>query len=139
LLLIAVLEKPIVLLKLEGLAVFLLALAMYWQQSFSWSLFWSTVLLPDLALFGYLANAKVGAKLYNITHSKLLSSALAVVAIITSNALLSALALIWFAHIGFDRMLGYGLKYPEGFKVTHLGAIGKVADEPRGNFSPCWK
>jgi hypothetical protein len=132
-------EKPNVLLKLEGFAVFLLALALYWQQSFSWSLFWSTVLLPDLALFGYLVNAKVGARLYNIMHSKLLPSALAVVSIAMGNALFSALALIWFMHIGFDRMLGYGLKYPEGFKVTHLGAIGKVVGEPRGSFSPCWK
>jgi len=136
---IAMFEKPIVLLKLEGLAVFLLALAIFWQQSFSWSLFWSTVLLPDLALFGYLVNAKVGARLYNITHSKLLPGALAVVAIVMSNALFSALALIWFVHIGFDRMLGYGLKYPEGFKVTHLGAIGKVVGDPRGSFSLCWK
>lgn len=136
---ITVFEKPNVLLKFEGFAVFLLALAIFWQQSFSWSLFWSTVLLPDLAMFGYLVNAKVGARLYNITHSKLLPSAIAVLAIAMSNSLFSALALIWFVHIGFDRMLGYGLKYPEGFKVTHLGAIGKVVGEPRGSFSLCWK
>lgn len=134
-----VFEKPNALLRLEGLAVFLLALAIFWQQSFSWPLFWSTVLLPDLALFAYLVNARVGARLYNITHSKLLPGALAVVAIAMSHALLSALALIWFVHIGFDRMLGYGLKYPEGFKVTHLGTIGKAAGEPRGSFSPCWR
>jgi hypothetical protein len=30
------------------------------------------------------------------------------------------LALIWFAHIGFDRLLGFGLKYPTRFKDTHL-------------------
>jgi len=136
---ITVFEKPNVLLKLEGLAIFVLALALFWRQSFSWPLFWSIVLLPDLALLGYLVNAKIGARMYNITHSKLLPSALAVVAIVMSNALFSALALIWFVHIGFDRMLGYGLKYPEGFKVTHLGAIGKVVGEPRGRFSPCWK
>ncbi|MXS86340.1 DUF4260 family protein [Nitrosomonas sp. HPC101] len=136
---ITVFEKPNVLLKLEGLAVFLLALAIFWQQSFSWSFFWSTVLLPDLALFGYFINTKVGARLYNITHSKLLPSALAVGAIVMSNALFLVLALIWFVHIGFDRMLGYGLKYPEGFKITHLGAIGKVVGEPRRSFLPCWK
>lgn len=136
---ITIFEKPNALLRLEGLAVFLVALAIFWQQSFSWPLFWSTILLPDLALFGYFINAKVGARLYNITHAKLLPSALAVVAIVTSNALFSALALIWFVHIGFDRMLGYGLKYPEGFKSTHLGTIGKVAGESRGSFSPCWK
>lgn len=42
------------------------------------------------------------------------------------NALYLALALIWFVHIGIDRMLGYGLKYPEGFKITHLGTIGQA-------------
>lgn len=123
-------KKPIVLLKLEGLAVFILALVIYWQQSFGWTLFWSTVLLPDLALLGYLVNAKVGATAYNIMHSKLLPSALAVVAIVSSNALFSTLALIWFVHIGVDRMLGYDLKYPEGFKITHLGTIGQMGDEP---------
>ncbi len=132
-------EKPIVLLKLEGFAVFLLALVFYWQQSFGWTLFWSTVLLPDLALLGYLVNAKVGTTAYNITHSKLLPSALAVVAILTGNALFSALALIWFVHIGVDRVLGYGLKYPEGFKVTHLGTIGQMGGEPRGSYLPCGK
>lgn len=134
-----VFEKPIVLLKLEGLAVFLLALALYWQQSLSWSLFWSTVLLPDVALLGYLVHSKVGARMYNITHSKLLPGALAVVAIAMSNTLFTALALIWFVHIGVDRMLGYGLKYPEGFKVTHLGTIGQTAGESRDVFLPCWK
>lgn len=122
----SILEKPNTLLKLEGLAVFLLALSIYWQQSFSWTLFWSTVLLPDIALLGYLVNAKVGARMYNITHAKLLPSVLAVVAIVMGNALYLALALIWFVHIGIDRMLGYGLKYPEGFKITHLGTIGQA-------------
>ncbi|MGR9086561.1 MAG: DUF4260 domain-containing protein [Gammaproteobacteria bacterium] len=132
-----VFEKPYVIIKLEGLAVLLLAVAIFWQQSFSWSLFGSTVLLPDLALFGYLVNAKLDARLYNVTHAKLLPSALAVAAIITSNALISALSLIRFAHIGFDRMLGYGLKFPEGIKVTHLGTIAKAVGESRGRFSPC--
>ncbi|NMM38629.1 MAG: DUF4260 domain-containing protein [Glaciimonas sp.] len=133
----SVFKKPIVLLKLEGFVVFFLALVIYWQQSFGWTLFWSTVLLPDLALLGYLVNAKVGATTYNITHSKLLPGALAVVAIATGNALFSALALIWFVHIGVDRMLGYGLKYPEGFKVTHLGTIGKMSGEPSDSYLPC--
>lgn len=134
-----VFKKPLVLLKLEGLAVFFLALVIYWQQSLGWTLFWSTILLPDIALLGYLANSKVGATAYNITHSKLLPSALAVVAIVTSNTLFLALALIWFVHIGIDRMLGYGLKYPEGFKVTHLGSIGGMAGEPRSSYLPCAK
>lgn len=34
-------------------------------------------------------------------------------------------SLFLHADFGFDRMLGYGLKYSEGFKFTHLGIIGK--------------
>jgi len=30
------------------------------------------------------------------------------------------------AHIGFDRALGYGLKYSKGFGYTHLGRIGNA-------------
>jgi hypothetical protein len=135
----SIFQKPIVLLRLEGLAVFLLALVIYWQQSFGWTLFWSTVLLPDLALLGYLVNVAVGATAYNVTHSELLPGALAVFAIVTGNELFSALALIWFVHIGVDRMLGYGLKYPEGFKVTHLGTIGTMGGESRGSYLPCGK
>jgi Domain of unknown function (DUF4260) len=130
-------KKPIVLLKLEGLTVAVLALVIYWQQSFGWTLFWSTVLLPDVALLGYLINAKVGATAYNITHAKVLPSVLAVIAILTGNVLFLALALTWFVHIGVDRMLGYGLKYPEGFKVTHLGTLGQISGESRNNFLPC--
>jgi hypothetical protein len=34
-------------------------------------------------------------------------------------------ALIWAAHIGMDRALGYGLKETSGFTRTHLGRVGK--------------
>jgi hypothetical protein len=120
----SVFEKPNVLLRLEGLAVFILALALYRQLGHGWTLFWSTVLLPDVALLGYLANARVGARLYNLTHAKLLPAALAAAGLLMGIGLPVALALIWFVHIGVDRMLGYGLKYPQGFKATHLGEIG---------------
>ena len=32
-----------------------------------------------------------------------------------------ALALVWLAHIGLDRLLGMGLKYNDRFAHTHLG------------------
>lgn len=134
-----VFEKPNVLLRLEGGAVFALALAVYWQQSFGWPLFWSTLFLPDLALLGYLVNARFGAGAYNITHSKLLPGLLGIFAISTSNTLCMALTLVWFVHIGIDRLLGYGLKYTDGFKFTHLGTIGQSEGQPRGSFLPCGK
>jgi len=118
-------EKPIVLLRLEGFSVFVLALVAYWHYAFGWGLFWSTILLPDLALLGYLVNAKVGARAYNITHAKILPCLLAVAALVKGDDLLMSLALIWFVHIGIDRLFGYGLKYPQGFKITHLGVIGQ--------------
>ena len=33
--------------------------------------------------------------------------------------------LILFGHSSMDRILGYGLKYPDSFEHTHLGMIGK--------------
>ena len=49
---------------------------------------------------------------------------------VVPSALAMHLALIWSAHIGFDRALGYGLKYDTGFSFTHLGRIGKTAETP---------
>lgn len=121
----SVFEKPNALLRLEGFGIVVLALALYWQQYFNWMLFWSTILLPDLAFLGYLLNSRVGAFTYNIAHSNLLPCALALVSFAVNNTLALELSLIWFIHIGVDRLFGYGLKYPEGFKITHLGVIGK--------------
>jgi hypothetical protein len=132
----SIFEKPNALLRLEGFAVFILALAIYWHQSFSWTLFWSTIWLPDLAFFGYVVNSKVGAVTYNITHSKLLPCALALASVTNGGTLFLSLALIWFVHIGVDRLFGYGLKYPEGFKITHLGVIGQVADASFSRYLP---
>ena len=119
-------EKPIALLKLEGLAVLILSLVIYRQLALPWPLFWWTVLLPDLALVAYFINPRIGAIAYNLTHAKLLPCLLAVVAITEHSPMLLALALIWFAHISIDRLLGYGLKYPASFRHTHLGLIGKA-------------
>ncbi|QWF71573.1 DUF4260 family protein [Methylomonas paludis] len=135
----SIFEKPNCLLRLEGLAVFILALAGYSHFSFGWGLFWSTLLLPDLALLGYLINARIGALTYNITHAKILPCALALAALALADDLLLSLALIWFVHIGLDRMFGYGLKYPEGFKITHLGVIGQASNLKLGRYLPCTK
>jgi hypothetical protein len=45
-----------------------------------------------------------------------------------ASPLTLSIALIWLAHIGIDRALGYGLKYVAGFGFTHLGRIGKDAN-----------
>jgi hypothetical protein len=43
------------------------------------------------------------------------------------SPLVLSIAMIWLAHIGIDRALGYGLKYATGFGFTHLGRIGPAA------------
>jgi hypothetical protein len=77
-------------------------------------------------MLGYLANRSAGALFYNIAHSYLSPALLALAGLLTQTPALYPIALIWAAHIGFDRMLGYGLKYAVGFGVTHLGAKGRA-------------
>lgn len=112
-------------LRLEGFAALAVSAFFYRQQSASWLLFAVLFLVPDLSMLGYLAGPRVGATAYNLVHSYLLPLLLLLAAILTSHAALIPYALIWTAHIGLDRLLGYGLKYPSAFGDTHLGRIGK--------------
>ena len=122
---VAIFSKPNILLRLEGLALLVLGLIVYAKLAYSWPLFWSLLLLPDIALLAYLLNKEVGALAYNITHAKLLPALLAVIALVLGHPGALAVAIIWFVHIGMDRFLGYGLKYTQGFKFTHLGVLGE--------------
>ncbi|ELI5732501.1 DUF4260 domain-containing protein [Vibrio fluvialis] len=117
--------QPKILLRLEGLCILLISLLFYSTSGFSWSLFGWLCLVPDIALLGYLFNPRVGSVAYNITHSLLIPLGLAAVGVILGVSLALSLATIWIAHIGFDRALGYGLKYGSGFTHTHLGRIGR--------------
>jgi hypothetical protein len=110
-------------LRFEGLAVLALAAYLYARGGYSWVLFAVLFLAPDLSFAGYLAGPRVGAAVYNVVHSYVGPAALVVLSIVGGRS--PAVALIWAAHIGFDRLLGYGLKYPTSFGDTHLGAIGR--------------
>jgi Domain of unknown function (DUF4260) len=113
-------------LRLEGLAMFALAVAVYARSGASWGTFAALFLVPDLSFAGYLAGPRVGAISYNTLHSELgpLMLGLATLLGVVSPTL-QPLALIWAAHVGIDRALGYGLKYASAFGDTHLGHIGK--------------
>jgi hypothetical protein len=112
----------------EGLAYLVLACALYHVLDFSWSQFAWWFFLPDVAILVYLvASPRVGMVAYNITHSSIGAALVGLVGVLTHDALYWQVALIWFAHIGFDRALGYGLKYPLGFRVTHLGVLKGMA------------
>lgn len=112
--------------RLEGLALLAVAVLAYAQTGQGWQLFAVLFLAPDLSFAGYLAGPRVGAWAYNLAHSLIGPLALVAAGLLTAVPLATALALIWLAHVGFDRALGYGLKSAEGFGITHLGRIGKA-------------
>ncbi len=109
------------LLRLEGFAAFAAALAVYWRNDFSWLASALFFLAPDLAMLAYLAGPRAGALGYNFAHTYVLPLTLALFGLFGSVPFAAAGGLIWIAHIGFDRALGYGLKYPTAFGDTHLG------------------
>ncbi len=119
----AVRSGPLVLLRLEGAAMLGVLLAAYASSGHSWWLFAALFLVPDLSMLAYLADARTGAAAYNAVHSTIGPVLLGAAGLLLGASLLPWLAAIWAAHIGFDRMLGYGLKYASGFKDTHLGSI----------------
>ncbi len=80
---------------------------------------------PDISMLGYLLGNKTGAACYNIFHHKGIALALIAAGFFYDNWWLQVSGLILFGHSSMDRMAGYGLKYNEGFKFTHLGVIGK--------------
>ncbi|HTP87092.1 MAG TPA: DUF4260 family protein [Bryobacteraceae bacterium] len=114
---------PRLLLHLEGAALLAATLAAYHLEHGSWLLFAILFITPDLSMIGYALNVRVGAAAYNAIHTTIGPLALAAFAVITGNHTALLLALIWLAHIGFDRLLGYGLKYPTQFRDTHLGRV----------------
>lgn len=116
---------PTTLLRIEGGVLLALGLLLYWKISGNWLAFALLLLAPDLSMAGYLAGDRVGAAVYNLIHIYLLPAILAAIGILGGNVVLLSLALIWFSHINMDRMLGYGLKLPTGFKETHLGSFGR--------------
>lgn len=113
---------PSRLLRLESLLLTALAVVLYERTDGSWLLFAVLILAPDLSALGYLAGNTLGAIAYNLAHAFIFPGILAAIGLAESDLAVS-LALIWGAHIAADRILGYGLKYEGGFKLTHLQRV----------------
>ena len=96
---------------------------LYWASGGSWWLFALLLLAPDLSMLGYLVGPRVGALTYNIFHAYPLPAALGIFGVLAGAPPAVSVALVWFAHIGMDRLVGYGLKYPTAFKDTHLQRV----------------
>jgi hypothetical protein len=114
---------PAVLLRLEGAAIFGAAIALYLHADYSVLALLILFLAPDLSFLGYLAGRSIGAATYNAVHTEIWPIVLAAAGVLAGASVLTQLGLIWLAHIGIDRVLGYGLKYPTAFKDTHLGRV----------------
>lgn len=121
----ATVGAPRLILRAEGAAAAVVGIWLFMQAGQSWWMFVILLFAPDIAFAAYLAGARVGAVAYNIVHSTLGPLILAAAAWWGGSALALALAGIWLTHVGMDRALGYGLKYPTAFQDTHLGRIGK--------------
>lgn len=113
------------LLKLEELGQFLLSIILFNQLEYAWWVFPACLLLPDLSMIGYLVNPKTGAWLYNFFHHKLVAIIVLALGFWMNNAPLTLAGVILFGHSAMDRIFGYGLKFNDNFKHTHLGWIGK--------------
>jgi hypothetical protein len=114
-----------ILLRLEGLALFIGMTLLYGIWDGSWWVYVILFLVPDISFAAYLAGPKFGALVYNAAHSYLGPMALMTTGFASGEPLTLSIAMIWLAHIGIDRALGFGLKYEAGFAFTHLGRIGK--------------
>jgi hypothetical protein len=117
------LTKPRWMLHLEGAAILGVALYFYYSNHFRWWLFALLFLLPDLFMIGYRKDARWGSAAYNLVHTLTVPLLLLSGSLVLSAPHAIPYGLIWLAHIGFDRMLGYGLKYPTFFKDTHLQRV----------------
>ncbi|HDR7782567.1 DUF4260 domain-containing protein [Bacillus sp. FSL M8-0063] len=104
----------------EGLAVLLATIYTYSIYEFSWIIFLVFLLAPDVFMLAYGINNHVGAKIYNIFHTYIISTLIVMIGFFFKIDTVIMIGLIWTAHIGMDRMFGYGLKYEKGFKDTHI-------------------
>jgi hypothetical protein len=116
-------HAPRILLRAEGLAVAVAAIVLYFHAGYPWWLLLVLALAPDLSMVGYLAGPTFGTTAYDAAHTYVSPIVLVTAGVLTDSSIPTELGLIWFTHIGVDRALGYGLKYPTGFKDTHLQRV----------------
>ena len=119
---------PRALLRLEGLVLLLATVALYYHLGQGWKIFAILFLVPDLSMAFYLFGPRIGALAYNAAHSTIGPLVTIAAGYFALDPLLPSIGLIWLAHVGFDRALGYGLKYGTAFGDTHLGRIGRRKD-----------
>ena len=110
----------------QAMQLALAIIALYYQPiAFAWWQWPLLFLAPDISMVGYLVNSRVGAVCYNIAHHKAVAGALIIAGLVFHGPVYLLIGLLLWAHSSFDRIMGYGLKFPDAFQHTHLGMIGK--------------
>ena len=104
----------------EGLVVFIAVIYAYSLYEFSWIIFFLFLLAPDLSMLAYGINNHVVANIYNLFHTYIISILIVIIGVYFKIDTVIMIGLILTAHIGMDRMFGYGLKYETDFKDTHI-------------------
>ncbi|MBX9782267.1 MAG: DUF4260 domain-containing protein [Chitinophagaceae bacterium] len=115
-------------LKLEELAMWIGCIILLYFFQVNWWWYLLMFLGPDVSMLGYLAGNKIGAWSYNLFHHKGLALLICVIAYLLKLVFplfdsdwVFVLGIVLFGHSSMDRFFGYGLKYENGFKFTHLG------------------
>lgn len=114
-------------LRLEGVALVAASVGLYVAAGDDWLPFVIFLVLPDLSIAAYLRGPMLGAIVYNAVHNWALAGALVALGFLFGQSLLFDAGAALTAHVGLDRLLGYGLKFPTRFQDTHLGWIGRRA------------
>lgn len=103
--------------------MFLFSIVLFSQTDYPWWVFLALILAPDVGMFGYLINTKIGAFIYNLFHHKGIAIVVFCIGWYFSYPVLELTGIILFGHASMDRIFGYGLKYGDSFKHTHLGNL----------------
>jgi hypothetical protein len=117
--------QPILWQRIEAAVIFVACLVVYYHLRLNGWLLVLLILAPDLSMVGYTRNTALGATLYNLAHNYGVPLVILLLSWGLSSEIGITVGLIWLAHCGMDRAVGYGLKYPTSFQETHLGRIGR--------------
>lgn len=110
--------------RLEEAAMFALSIYFFSLTNFAWWWYLALILAPDLGMIGYLITNKIGAYSYNLFHHKAVAILVLCLGWWLGYGWLELCGIILFGHSSLDRLFGYGLKYEDSFKNTHLGQLG---------------
>lgn len=111
-------------LKIEHIAAVLLGMVGFWTLGLSWWWFVGLLLAPDVSMLGYFFGSRFGAAAYNLFHHVGLAVTIGLAGWAFDVVALELAGIMLFTHAHMDRVLGYGLKYPDHFRHTHMGWLG---------------